>query len=104
VVSILAHDATIAIPPRPSWYHGRDAIAIFLQDVVLAAGTPGRLLPVSANGQVALGEYRWNQTTKRFVAEAVTVLTIAHGLIGEIMAFRLPDRFASFGLPDHLEP
>ena len=104
VVSMLAHDATIAMPPRPTRYQGRDAIAIFLRDVVLAAGTPWRLPPVSANEQVALGEYRWNETTKRFVTEAVSVLMIADVLIGEITALCIPDRFASFGLPDQQEP
>jgi RNA polymerase sigma-70 factor (ECF subfamily) len=104
VVAMLAHDATIAMPPRPTWYRGRDAIAIFLRDVVLAAGTRWRLVPTSANGQLALAEYRWNQTSNRFVAEAVSVLTMADTLIADITAFRLPDLFVAFGLPEELDP
>ncbi len=103
VVAMLAHDATIAMPPRPTWYRGRDAIATFLHDVALTAGTRWRLRPVNANGQLAFGEYRWNATTERFVAEAVTMLTIADGLIADITAFRRPDLFAYFGLPDQLQ-
>jgi RNA polymerase sigma-70 factor (ECF subfamily) len=104
VVAMLAHDATITMPPRPTWYRGRDAVANFLRAVALAPGTRWRLLPVNANGQLAFGEYRWNEMAERFVAEAVTVLTIADALIADITAFRRPDLFAPFGLPEQLEP
>jgi RNA polymerase sigma-70 factor, ECF subfamily len=104
VVALLAHDATIAMPPRPTWYRGRDAVATFLRADALAAGTRWRLLPVSANGQLALAEYRWYETTERFVAEAVSVLTIADALIADITAFRGPELIAHFGLPERLEP
>ena len=76
-VAMLAHDATIAMPPQPTWYRGRDAIETFLRSVALAPGLRWRLLPARANGQLAFGEYRWNETTKRFVGRAVMVLTIA---------------------------
>jgi RNA polymerase sigma-70 factor, ECF subfamily len=104
VVAMLAHDATLTMPPRPTWYRGRNAIEPFLRSVALAPRTRWRLLPVSANGQLAFGEYRWNETTKRFVAEAVTVLTLADALIADISAFRGPELFAHFGLPGQLAP
>jgi len=103
VVAMLAHDATIAMPPRPTWYRGQDAVASFLRAVALAADKHWRLLPVNANRQPAFGEYLWNERTQNFVAEAVTVLTIADNLIADITSFRRPDLFARFGLPDHLE-
>jgi hypothetical protein len=61
------------------------------------------LLPVSASGQLAFGEYRWNETTKRFVGRAVMVLTIADGVIADITAFGSPELFAEFGLSEELE-
>ena len=103
VVAMLAHDATITMPPRPTWYRGQAAVASFLRAVALAADKRWRLLPVNANGQPAFGEYLWNERTQNFVAEAVTVLTIADNLIADITSFRRPDLFAQFGLPDHLE-
>jgi RNA polymerase sigma-70 factor (ECF subfamily) len=103
VVAMLAHDATIAMPPRPTWYRGQAAVASFLRAVALAADKRWRLVPVNANGQPAFGEYLWNGRTQNFVAEAVTVLTIADHLIADITSFRRPDLFAQFGLPDHLE-
>jgi RNA polymerase sigma-70 factor, ECF subfamily len=103
VVAMLAQDATITMPPRPTWYRGQAAVASFLRAVALAADKRWRLLPVNANGQPAFGEYLWNERTQTFVAEAVTVLTIADHLIAGITSFRRPDLFAQFGLPDHLE-
>jgi RNA polymerase sigma-70 factor, ECF subfamily len=104
VVAMLAHDATITMPPRPTWYGGQDAVASFLRAAALAADKRWRLLPVNANGQPAVGEYLWNERKQNFAAEAVTVLTIADNLIADITSFRRPDLFAQFGLPDHLEP
>ena len=103
VVAMLAHDATITMPPQPTWYRGRDAIASFLRAVPLATGARWRLLPAAANGQLAFGEYRWNETTKRFVGRAVMVLTIADALIADITAFGSPELLAHFGLPEQLE-
>ena len=38
VVAMLAEDATIAMPPMPTWYRGRDAVAAFLARWPLAPG------------------------------------------------------------------
>ncbi len=104
VVAMLAHDATIAMPPQPTWFRGREAVKIFLRAGPLAPGIRWRLLPVTANGQIAFGEYRWNPTTRRFAGHAVTVLTIADALISDISAFRAPELFARFGLVEQLGP
>jgi RNA polymerase sigma-70 factor (ECF subfamily) len=103
VVAMLAHDATIAMPPLSTWYRGRDAVEKFLHAVALAPGIRWRLLPVSANGQLAFGEYRWDETTRRFVGRALLVLTIADGLIADITAFGSPQLLTRFGLPEQLE-
>jgi len=103
VVAMLADDATIAMPPQPTWYRGRDAVATFLRTVALAGGNRWRLLPVTANGQLAFGEYRWHEATGHFVGEAVCVLTLAGALIVDITAFRGPGLLANFELPEQLE-
>jgi RNA polymerase sigma-70 factor, ECF subfamily len=102
VVAMLAHDATIAMPPAPTWYRGHDAVASFLRGIALAADKRWRLVRVNANGQPAFGEYLWHERTQHFVAEAVTVLTFADNSIVDITSFRRPELFAQFGLPDHL--
>jgi RNA polymerase sigma-70 factor (ECF subfamily) len=104
VVAMLAHDATLTMPPQPTWYRGRDAAMTFLRTVAFAPGRHWRLVPVTANGQPAFGEYRWNEATRHFVGRAVMVLTIADALIADITAFGSPELFANFGLPERLEP
>jgi RNA polymerase sigma-70 factor (ECF subfamily) len=104
VVAMLAHDATITMPPGPAWFRERDSVETFLRTIALAPGVRWRLRQVVANGQLAFGEYRWKETTAHFVAEAVTVLTLADALIADITAFRGPALFAHFGLPELLEP
>ncbi|MGH2886189.1 MAG: sigma-70 family RNA polymerase sigma factor [Solirubrobacteraceae bacterium] len=103
VVAMLAHDATIAMPPHPTWYRGRDAVERFLRGIALAPGIRWRLVPISANRQIAFGEYSWNETTARFVGRAVMVLTIAGVSIADITAFGSPQLLARFGLPEQLE-
>jgi RNA polymerase sigma-70 factor (ECF subfamily) len=103
VVAMLAHDAIVAMPPQPTWYRGRDAAATFFRALVFPPGVRWRLLPVSANGQLAFGEYRWNEMTERFVGRGVMVLTFADALIADMTAFGDPELLGHFGLPDELE-
>jgi RNA polymerase sigma-70 factor (ECF subfamily) len=103
VVAMLTHDASLAMPPRPTWYRGRSAVASFLAVVALAARNRWQLVPVRSNGQLAFGEYLWSPTMGGFVAEAVSVLTLEDALIADITAFRQPDLFPRFGLPEQLE-
>jgi RNA polymerase sigma-70 factor, ECF subfamily len=48
VVSMLADDARMAMPPLPSWYSGRDHVAAFLRGSALADIKRWRLIPTSA--------------------------------------------------------
>jgi RNA polymerase sigma-70 factor (ECF subfamily) len=102
VVSMLAEDAKMAMPPLPSWYAGREQIAAFLRTNPLAGVKRWRLVPTSANGQPALAGYVWDEETSAFLAHALTVLTLKAGRIDEIMAFLTPELFPRFGLPESL--
>jgi RNA polymerase sigma-70 factor, ECF subfamily len=104
VVAMLAHDATLAMPPWPSWYSGRDAVAAFLHAVPLAPGMPWRMQPTHANGQIAFGHYAWNEPQQAFVAHGICMLTLDGALITNITNFSNPDLFAHFGLPATIEP
>ena len=102
LVALLADDARMTMPPQPSWYQGRDAIATFLGRFPLARDRRFRLHPTSANAQPALAAYIWRDQTTSFEAESVLVLTLRDARIEEITAFRTPDVFPSFGLPERL--
>jgi RNA polymerase sigma-70 factor, ECF subfamily len=102
VVAMLAEDATMAMPPMPTWYGGREAIAAFLRGWPLAGEERWRLIPASANGQVAFGHYSWDGNTGSFVPHGVNVLTLRGARIAELTAFLTPEAVARFGLPDEI--
>jgi RNA polymerase sigma-70 factor, ECF subfamily len=101
ILALLAEDATFAMPPEERLYRGREAIG---DSWLMPGGPPPRLryVPTSANGQLALGTYQLDPERNRFVPIALDVLTLRGAQIADITAFRTPEVFALFGLPDEL--
>jgi RNA polymerase sigma-70 factor, ECF subfamily len=101
IVSLLAEDATFAMPPYPESYRGREAIA---DSWLMPGGPPPRLryLPTRANGQIALATYRLDASRTRFFPIALDVLTLRGARIADVTAFRTPEVFPRFGLPTEL--
>jgi RNA polymerase sigma-70 factor, ECF subfamily len=103
VVSLLAQDAVFAMPPEPTWFIGRDAIGEFLAAYPLAPDAPRiRLLPTSANGQVAFGHYSWRAADNAFMPHAITVLALRESQIAELTVFKTAEAFAGFELPERI--
>jgi RNA polymerase sigma-70 factor (ECF subfamily) len=100
VVAMLVDDATIAMPPMPLWYSGREAIAVFLTKWALKERW--RFVPVRANGQLAFGTYIWDAEKRNYIASAVDVLNLRGAQVEAITAFITPEVFRGFGLPDDL--
>jgi RNA polymerase sigma-70 factor, ECF subfamily len=57
VVSMLAEDAILAMPPRPTWYRGTEAARVFLARGPLGASTRRRSQATHANGQLAIATH-----------------------------------------------
>jgi RNA polymerase sigma-70 factor, ECF subfamily len=104
VVAMLADDATMTMPPLPTWYGGREAVATFLRGWPLAGVDRWRLIPTRANGQLAFGAYTWNQVAGSFTPHAVIVLTLRGTQIEELTVFLTPQALRHFGLPEQLQP
>jgi RNA polymerase sigma-70 factor, ECF subfamily len=104
VLAMLAEDATMAMPPIPTWYRGRDTVADFLRGWPLAGGPRWRLIPVRANGQMAFGHYLWHTDKESFMPHGVNVVTLHGSRIAEITAFLDAASFERFGLPDEIGP
>jgi RNA polymerase sigma-70 factor, ECF subfamily len=102
VVAMLADDVRLAMPPWPRWYSGRDAIATFLRSWPLALRKRWQLRLTGANGQPAVAGYLWDEQTTAFRAETIIVLAFQAARIQEITAFRSPQLFPRFGLPEQL--
>jgi RNA polymerase sigma-70 factor (ECF subfamily) len=101
ILGALAEDASFSMPPYPSLYRGRAAIA---DSWLMPGGPPPRLrcLPTQANGQPAVAAYRLTPDGTRYLPLTLDVLTLRGAAIVEVTAFRTPELFAHFGLPDEL--
>jgi RNA polymerase sigma-70 factor, ECF subfamily len=88
IVSMLADDAILAMPPRPSWYRGVDAARVFLARGPLAPTHSRRLRSARANGQIAIGCTYRGYPGQPEQLEVLQLLTLAgDGRIAEITAF-----------------
>ena len=102
VVAMLTADVAFTMPPLPTWYQGRDAVAAFLEGHVLRERW--RLVPARANGQLAFGNYRWDEARETFKTRSISVLTLGREGIAEITTFIGAELIPPFGLPSEIEP
>jgi RNA polymerase sigma-70 factor (ECF subfamily) len=88
IVAMLADDAVLAMPPRPSWYRGLDAARVFLSRGPLAPVRRRRLGPARANGQIAVGVHYDGWPEQPRDLQVLQLLTLdPSGGIAEITAF-----------------
>ena len=101
LVALLAPDVRYVMPPRPSWFAGREDVTAFLRDHVFdELGVLWRLVPTAANGQPAFGLYVQAAGDSDFRPFGVGVLTCGREGIEEIALFMdNPRLFAHFDLP-----
>jgi RNA polymerase sigma-70 factor (ECF subfamily) len=124
--SLLAEDATFAMPPLSTWYSTRDGIATWARAFSLSGEWRWKATLTRANAQPALGFYAWDDDAGGHLPFALNVLTVKDGLVSDVTAFivratgaedpdaytRFPDRpvdprqltgtFERFGLPAQL--
>jgi len=102
-VALLRADAQPAVPPSPSWYQGRDAIAGYLRHLFSSPfGRRLRLLPTAANKQPALAVHAPAPSGSGRIPFAVKVFTVEGDLITGIVGFVTPHLFPAFGMPERL--
>jgi RNA polymerase sigma-70 factor, ECF subfamily len=102
LVALLTEDATWSMPPLAHWYRGLESVTDFAIRVPLTACGSWRHLPASANGQLAVASYLWNDDAGAHLAWSINVLTLRGEHIAEITSFLGPDHFTLFGLPASL--
>jgi RNA polymerase sigma-70 factor, ECF subfamily len=99
VVSLLADDAWVRMPPQPYEYQGHTAVAGFLRDRAVRRDAPLRLVPTRANGQPAFGCYLPDPHAAIARAYGLMVLTLDEDRISAITWFGERSFFPHFGLP-----
>jgi RNA polymerase sigma-70 factor, ECF subfamily len=103
LVAMLTEEPTMTMPPLPTWYRGREAVAAFLEGWPMRRDRRWRVVRIRANGQLAFGHYIWDDERATFAAHSMTVLTLDGERIAEITAFLDAELLPRFGLPDELE-
>ncbi|MEU6759197.1 sigma-70 family RNA polymerase sigma factor [Streptomyces sp. NPDC046685] len=104
-LNMLLHvDATLCLPPYAKWMRGVPDIQAWLTGP--AVGCRGsRLIPTTANGTPAFGQYRPSRDGTGYEPWALQVIEFSGNRITGINAFRDTERlFPLFGLPARLDP
>lgn len=109
LVALLKKEATLSMPPSPTWYAGRENIGSFAANTVFAndgmfpglANGRWKLLPVQANAQPGAAVYQ-RMENGEYHPFGVHVLTCAESQISQITCFIDPSLPTHFGLPEIL--
>ena len=106
LVTLLHEDAIQSMPPFELWLQGATNIARWMVEPGPSACRGSRLLPTSANGCPAFGQYR-RDPAGGYHPWAIQVLEISAGkIVGMQFFLDLLDHerlFPAFGLPLHLD-
>jgi RNA polymerase sigma-70 factor (ECF subfamily) len=103
LVELLREDVRLAMPPHPTWYEGREAVAAFLTHIAFRPGSGShRYVATRANRQPAFGVYRGESDGSPARPFAINVVQIEGGLVVDMHFFLYPELFPAFGLPDAL--
>ena len=102
LVALLREDAWFTMPPVPTWFQGRVAIATVLQMRIFIPGRQLRLLPARANGSPAFGLYQRTSETDAYQLAGLLVLELVGEQIGSFVAFVDPSILVPFALPPTL--
>jgi RNA polymerase sigma-70 factor, ECF subfamily len=106
LVELLREDAVQSMPPFALWLRGAVNIGRWMVEPGPSHCRGSRLVPTSANGSPAFGQYR-PDPAGGYSPWAIQVLEITDGKIAQMsffLAMLEPERlFAAFGLPLHLD-
>jgi len=102
LTAVLHEDAVLSMPPVPLWLRGQDDILTWMRGT--GRGCRGsRLVPVTANGTPAFGQYRRDPTGAGHEPWALIVLELSDGRIAAVNNFLdTAHLFPLFGLPARL--
>jgi RNA polymerase sigma-70 factor (ECF subfamily) len=90
IVAMLAEDASFSMPPVPTWFRGRDDIAVFLNtqfDEGRVLSSLWRFEVTTASGQAAMIGHRRNPETGQDEHSTITVITFDGQQIAAVIAF-----------------
>ncbi|WP_344662853.1 sigma-70 family RNA polymerase sigma factor [Catenulispora subtropica] len=99
---LLTDDVILEMPPFLGWYTGRAAYTRFIARIYTHRGTTWRLHSLRANGQPAVAAYVRAPDGDGFTLNTLQVLDVTAAGIRRNTAFRDPEVFAAFQLPERV--
>ena len=103
LVALLHADAVMSMPPYGMWIRGAESIGAFMLEPTPSHCRGSRLVPLSADGCPAYGQYKPDPDRGGRSPWALQVLEVADGRIWGFHCFLDTVRlFDAFGLPDRL--
>ncbi|HEY1350488.1 MAG TPA: sigma-70 family RNA polymerase sigma factor [Ktedonobacteraceae bacterium] len=108
LVALLKEDATLNMPPYPSWYAGREAIGTLLAATALGTGIEHlwRMYPTGANARPAVALYRACPSKHCYEAFGIQIVTPDDARqpaqIAAITSFHRSSLVAAFGFPPQI--
>lgn len=100
LVALLRDDVTISMPPMPSWFRGRDAVAAFFR-ARMATPTRRRVVRIAAADELVFAFYRGTEFPLQ--GYAIHVMQLAGNGVAEVHAFIDRALFPRFGVPSEIE-
>ena len=85
--SLLAADASFAMPPLSTWYSPRDEIITWAREYSLNNAWRWKAIETRANAQPALAFYSWDEPSGAYLPFALNVLSLRDGLVSDVTAF-----------------
>jgi RNA polymerase sigma-70 factor (ECF subfamily) len=98
VVSLLAEDVRIAMPPLPAVWQGRQHAAVFLAEVAFRLVPEARFVQIHANRQPALAVYARDDITGLWHSSGLLVITARGDQVAGLTRFE-QHTLRAFGLP-----
>jgi RNA polymerase sigma-70 factor (ECF subfamily) len=103
--TLLASDATFAMPPLTTWYAPRSSILTWARESSMSGDWRWRALPVRANAQPGLAFYAWDEPAGAYLPFALKVISLRGALIADVTAFivrtiEVPDPQAFVRFPE----
>jgi RNA polymerase sigma-70 factor (ECF subfamily) len=104
LAAVLREDVRLTMPPHPTWFEGRDAILVAMQQGFDPDFGRLQALVTGANLQPAAAWYLRRPEASAYEPLALDVLRLEDGRVAEISSFVSPELFEAFGLPPGLSP
>ena len=85
--SLLAADASFAMPPLSTWYTPRESVLTWAREFSLNGAWQWKAIETRANAQPALAFYAWDEQAEAYLPFALNVLSLRDGLVADVTAF-----------------